>query len=249
MLPTHSDSLTNSYDSSGSEGGWGEQQRGRLTAADELRGHLEDCLGLYRPRFLCPDTSAQCIQEWKASTLTESTDDGRKMIGGPPAQPPSANASASPLCGDGGEARDAFDVSTVATVLVLRDGGRGATPAAPLGVAVCFQYWTGFTPYAQRPYTSVAEAREELGRLARGEWTIAEMVRGGHGWTCLGRDADTSAPSTGTPHEGLRGAAQLAAHRAEAATCDNNCGREEEDNEEETIAYESLMSLLVHRYL
>ncbi|KPI88472.1 hypothetical protein ABL78_2434 [Leptomonas seymouri] len=241
-MPLQAESLSNSYESSDSEGEWGGgQRRGRLTAAEELRAQLDDCLSLYGSRFVSPDISAQCIQRWKAGASAGPSGDRDQTSAGLLAQPPPASASVPPSQDDCGEV-EAFDTSTVATVVVLLDGANATTRGPLRGVVVCFQYWAGFTVFAERHYASEVEARAEMVSLVKGASTIADMAHGKPGWTLLLEETAAKNISEGSRHETVYPDESTGAYRGDGSA-------DEGANEEEGLAYESLMALLVHRYL
>ena len=207
-----SPSFSDSDDDSESDGEWGRQQRGRLTAVEELRGHLVDCLSLYGSRFLSADLSALAVEIVKPDEGTNRS-----------------TAVSQDEAGHHHHHSD-FDASTVATMLMLRDGAKSATPGAPFGVVVRFQYWAGFTVYAERAFSSVAEAQETMRELAHGTYTIEQLTHDGSGWALVpGRSAATHVYPSDAQAEAMDG------------TGDGASG--------EAAAYESLMSLLVSRYL
>jgi hypothetical protein len=197
--------------------------RCRLTAVEELRGHLNDCLSLYSFRFLSTDVSSTCIRKWNTTTSTPMLRELRDNV--------ADERTSSHPCDEGDDA-DGFDVSTAAVVLFLRDGARAATPGAPLGIVVLFQYCRGFTHYAERHYSSVAEAEADAAALAEGAWSLEEegLVHGARGWTLLTSETQDTMHSTDHSRDG---------------SCQDEVG----DVCEGPTAYESLMSLLVHRYL
>lgn len=145
----------------------------RLTAAEELRGHLLDCVSLYASRFAFVEASLTCI-----GPLCHGEEGGSDVQA---ASQAAEDVSCLSNTGNG-----AFDAAVVATVVFVRveappspprspppsisaadSGVSGAAAAAtgseecaaPLspatvlvGVVVKFQYWRGFTRVAERRY-------------------------------------------------------------------------------------------------
>ncbi|CBZ23634.1 conserved hypothetical protein [Leishmania mexicana MHOM/GT/2001/U1103] len=217
----------------------------RLTAAEELQGHLRDCFSLFASRFEHTAVSLACIRALLPSSPPSA---GSEALPGTP-QASEAEADA-PRSGDG-----AFDVSTVVTVLFLHvedklgaclgaAGGSDDEAKTPLlGVVVAFQYWRGFHCVAERRYASAAEAQDEVAALERGNLTVPELLRMPQ-WQRIGVPAAGASPSP-TPGSGH---ADFTSPGSTDMTSGFS-GVEGNTVAKHGAAYESLMALMVGTYL
>ncbi|KAI5688783.1 hypothetical protein MNV84_00809 [Leishmania braziliensis] len=151
----------------------------RLTAAEELRGHLLDCVSLYASRFEHSAVALACIGALFPSSLSSVQDDA----------PPDTLKVSEAEDGEPRSAGGAVDGSTVATVLFIHveaglgtcrgaaGEGDGEAATTLLGVVVAFQYWRGFSCVAERRYTSAAEAQDEAAALASMSLTVSEVLK------------------------------------------------------------------------
>ncbi|KAK7194474.1 hypothetical protein NESM_000364200 [Novymonas esmeraldas] len=126
------------------------------SAAEELRGHLLDCVSLYPTRFLDAEASAACIQPLSCIT-------------------PHAGDDAPPIADAG------LNLSTMATVLRLHVAAVPATSAASAasslrGVVVAFAYHLGFFIVAERVYASEMEARDEAAVLSSSQRAVSTLL-------------------------------------------------------------------------
>ncbi|GET86016.1 hypothetical protein, conserved [Leishmania tarentolae] len=218
----------------------------RLTAAAELHGHLLDCFSLFASRFEHTAVTLACIQSLAPLCL------------------PSAQSGALPDTPEASDmetdiqrsADDAFDVSTVATVLFLHTedrpgaclgaagGSDGGATAPLLGVVVAFQYCIGFHRVAERRYNSAAEAQSEAVALEQRHVTISELLKRPQ-WQLMDEPAAEASPSStlGGGH------ADISTSPRTTDVTPDFTGVEEYTVAKHGAAYESLMALMVNTYL
>ncbi|CAG9568955.1 conserved hypothetical protein [Leishmania major strain Friedlin] len=219
----------------------------RLTAAEELHGHVRDCFSLFASRFAYTAVALACIGAPFSSS------------------PPPARSGVLPGTPEASEAEEAdaprsaggtFDVSTVATVLFLHvedkvgaclgaAGGSDDDAKTPLlGVVVAFQYWRGFYCVAERRYASAAEAQGEAAALERGNLTVSQLLRMPQ-WQLMGEPAAEASlsPAPGSGH------AKLNTSPGSTYMTPDFSGIDENTVAKHGAAYESLMALMVGTYL
>ncbi|KAG5485196.1 hypothetical protein CUR178_06554 [Leishmania enriettii] len=205
----------------------------RLTAAEELRGHLLDCFSLYGSRFEHSAVTLACIQP-----LLRSSSSARH---GSPPRISSVIEEGKELCSAG----SAFDVSTVATVLFVHAGERdsGGTVSL-LGVVVSFQYWRGFRCVAECRYSSAAEARNEAEALESAHLTVSEVLKMPL-WRLIGEPVaeENSSATPSNSHADLPTTLERTDMAPRFASGERNTAAARGD------AYESLMALMVSIYL
>ncbi|KAG5511505.1 hypothetical protein GH5_06454 [Leishmania sp. Ghana 2012 LV757] len=218
----------------------------RLTAAEELRGHLLDCFSLYGCRFEHSAVTLACIQP----LLRSSSSSARH--GSAPRISSVVEAEEKELCSAG----SAFDVSTVATVLFVHAGATsGAFGGAAgerdsggtvslLGVVVSFHYWRGFRCVAERRYSSAAEAQGEAEALESAHLTVSEVLKTPP-WRLIGEPVAEES-SSATPSNSH---ADLPTSLGSTDMAPRFAGGERNTAAARGDAYESLMTLMVSIYL
>ncbi|CAC9448042.1 hypothetical protein conserved [Leishmania donovani] len=218
----------------------------RLTAAEELHGHLRDCFSLFASRFEHTTVALACIQALFPSSPPPA------RSGALPGTPEASEAEADAPRSAGG----AFDLSTVATVLFLHvedklgaclgaaAGSNDEAKTPLLGVVVAFQYWRGFHCVAERRYASAAEAQGEAAALERGNLTVSELLRMPQ-WQLISESAAEASlsPTPGSGH------AKLNTSPGSTDLTSGFSGIEENTVAKHGAAYESLMALMVDTYL
>ncbi|KAG5510884.1 hypothetical protein JKF63_06385 [Porcisia hertigi] len=226
---------------------------GRLTAAEELRGHLLDCISLYASRFEHTAVTLACIE-----TLPRSSPSS--LQSGALRESPKASETDNnnddddddQPCWEG----HICDTSTALAVLFIHAGEGsvsctgtadcpdGKATATLVGVVVAFDYWGGFTCIAERRYASSAEAQDEAAALESRSLTVSEVLKMQQWKRIREQVTEGRLPTTlGNTHAN----GSTSPWTTDMTLC--SVAVEEGTVPRPGIAYECLMALLVSTYL